>query len=241
VNQVTLKQAMAELLSAEPAAAVDAHRALASGKAARRSRRLKISASGAVLAAALVAAIPASRSFLAGDRATPPAVLPTVTPSPPPPTAPYVGYPNSIAVIGHTTAAGYHSDPANLAATIKANSWATGTNPLVNSLYERILANNPTIRGHNVNLSDINAVMGDARSQAGRAVVLKPLPDLVVMQVLDYDMDCPAYEGAFARVRSALVGALQTLRQYAPNTRVFVVSQFGSSRPVATTTVPSDG
>jgi hypothetical protein len=83
--------------------------------------------------------------------------------------------------------------------------------------------------------------MGDARSQAGRAVVLKPLPDLVVMQVLDYDMDCPAYEGAFARVRSALVGALQTLRQYAPNTRVFVVSQFGSSRPVATTTVRSDG
>jgi hypothetical protein len=125
VNQVTLKQAMAELLSAEPAAAVDAHRALASGKAARRSRRLKISASGAVLAAALVAAIPASRSFLAGDRATPPAVLPTVTPSPPPPTAPYVGYPNSIAVIGHPKAAGYHSDPANLAATIKANSWAT--------------------------------------------------------------------------------------------------------------------
>jgi hypothetical protein len=81
--------------------------------------------------------------------------------------------------------------------------------------------------------------MGDARSQAGRAVVLKPLPDLVVMQVLDYDMDCPAYEGAFARVRSALVGALQTLRQYAPNTRVFVVSQFGSPTTMLQTLNPA--
>jgi hypothetical protein len=228
VNDVSLKHAMAGLLSGEPAAPVDAHRALARGQAARRSRRLKVSAAGTVLAVALAVAIPGSRSFLVGDRVQPgPAGGQKLAPLPTR-TTPYVGYPDSIAVIGHTTTAGFRSDPAQIGVTITANSWATGTNPQVNSVYRRILARHPAIQGHNINLSDINAVMGGARSQAVQAVGLKPPPDLVVMEVLDYDFDCPAFADKFAEVKSEVVSALQALRRYAPHTRVLVVGQFGS-------------
>jgi hypothetical protein len=240
VNEVPLKQAMAELLSGEPATAVDANRALASGKAARRSRWVKVSAAGAVLAVALAAAIPASRSWLVGDQANPgPAGHQKVAPAPTR-TAPYEGYPDSIAVIGHSTAAGYHSDPTNIAATIPENSWATGTNPQVNSLYERILARHPAIKDHNLNLAGVNLGLGESRDQASRAVAQQPPPDLVVMQVLDNDIGCPADAEALALFRSAVVGALQTLQQYAPHTRVFVFSQFGGSTSVIQALSPDE-
>jgi hypothetical protein len=219
VNQVSLRQAMAELVAAEPADAVDARRALAGGKVARRARRLKVSAAGAVVLAALVVADPVGRGFLAGDRAEP---------GPPSKTAPYDEYPDSIAVIGHTTALGIGSNPADPTATVPANSWATGTNPAVNSLYQRILALHPGIKDHYVNLSDVNATIDGAPTQAFGAATREPPPDLIVMQLLDYDVPCPADEGFITSYGSALVGALENLHEKAPNTRVFVVSQFGS-------------
>ena len=77
----------------------------------------------------VAAAIPASRSFLVGDQANPgPAGHQKVAPAPTR-TAPYEGYPDSIAVIGHSTAAGYHSDPNDLSATVRENSWADRNQP----------------------------------------------------------------------------------------------------------------
>jgi hypothetical protein len=147
---------------------------------------------------------------------------------PEPPTSWAEGYPDSIAVIGHQTSAGYHSDPANMAATVPANSWATGVNPEVDSICQRILIHNPGIRGHNVNLYDVDANNGDAASMVTHATEMTPRPDLVVMQVIDYDMNCPAFADDFAQMESRLVSSLQVLQQRAPQTRVFMVSQFGS-------------
>jgi hypothetical protein len=161
VNQVPLRKAMADLLVGEPAAPVSPERALVAGRAARRSRWAKIGASGAVLVVALVVAFPATRSFLAGDRAQPGPAKPLEQR-----TAPYVGYPDSIAVIGIATANGYHTDPAHPGATIPENSWATGTNPRVNSLYQRILAHNNRIKGHRTTLVDPEVVAGEV-SQFG--------------------------------------------------------------------------
>ena len=56
------------------------------------------------------------------------------------------GYPDSIAVLGHSGSTGEHSDPKRPFAEVRANSWATGSNPKVNSLYLRILERNPAIR-----------------------------------------------------------------------------------------------
>jgi len=50
------------------------------------------------------------------------------------------GYPNAIAVLGHSGATGESSDPNKpLHYEARENSWATGTNPAVKSLYRRLL------------------------------------------------------------------------------------------------------
>src|SRR5215211_1139964 len=64
------------------------------------------------------------------------------------------GYPDAMVVLGHSGATGESSDP-NKPPHYEAreNSWATGTNPAVKSVYLRLLAVNPKIKGHNFNLA----------------------------------------------------------------------------------------
>jgi hypothetical protein len=222
VNQVNLRQAMAELFVGEPRTPIDVDRALGAGRAARRTRRAKFGAAGAVLTVALVAAFPGTRSFVLGDRAQPgPAQLQERK-------APYDGYPDSIAVIGVVTANGGYSDPANPGATVPENSWVTGTNPAVNSLYQRILAHNDRIEGNRSRFIDDQVVAAEVLPLAERVVAQSPPPDLVVMQVLDQNMACPASPQDLDLARRNLVQALQFIEERAPYTRVFMVSQFGS-------------
>jgi hypothetical protein len=102
---------------------------------------------------------------------------------------------------------------------------ATGTNPEVQSLY---LAENPAIEGHNVNLAHGSATVGDLVVQAGQAVDLDPVPDLVVIQIMDADMVCPAKDSDYASFRATFEEALATLTEGVPDADIFVVSQFGS-------------
>lgn len=173
-----------------------------------------------LLAVALLAAVAAVSSALAGS----PAFSAKLDGS----ESSYVGYPNSIAVLGHSGATGENSDPTQPGVEVRANSWATGTNPAVNSVYSRILAKNPAIEGHNVNLARGSASVHVLVRQAQRAVSLKPKPDLVVIQIMDQDIVCPAKARNYAAFRSTFVTALKLLAQGAPESSIFVVSQFGS-------------
>ena len=100
----------------------------------------------------------------------------------------YAKYPSSMVVLAHSGATGYDSDPRQPRTDIKANSWATGTNRAVNSVYLRILAKNPRIKGHNVNLAEDGATVVELLQQAKRAVTLKPKPELVLVQIMDNDI-----------------------------------------------------
>ena len=145
-------------------------------------------------------------------------------------------YPNSIAVLGTPTAAGWGSDPAHSFQDAWQNSWATGTNPAVNSVYSRILALNPAIKGHNITLSSGQVApeaagheLDDFDAQVHRALQLKAKPDLVLVQVIDRAMKCDGTtERDFADYGSRFTAALQTLSQGLPNARIFVISQWGS-------------
>jgi hypothetical protein len=137
------------------------------------------------------------------------------------------GYPSSIAVLGHSGATGEDSDPAQPHVEIRTNSWATGTNPRVDSVYERILAKNPAIRGHDFNLAHAGATVDDLLGQAQQAVTLRPRPDLVLVQIMDNDMVCPAASSDYGSFRTRLVKALRTLVNGLPSARLFLVSQFG--------------
>jgi hypothetical protein len=150
------------------------------------------------------------------------------TPAAAPLTGATPGYPSSMAVLGHSNATGEDSDPARPHAVIHANSWATGTNPAVNSVYLRILPKNPAIKGHNFNLAQPGATVEDLLIQAQQAVGLKPKPGLFLVQIMDNDMVCPATPGDYATFRSKLITALSVLARGAPKARIFVVSQWGS-------------
>ena len=140
----------------------------------------------------------------------------------------YVGYPSSIVVLAHSGATGENSDPRRPGVEVRGNSWATGTNPSVNSVYLRVLARNPEIKGHNVNLAHASATVRDLVRQAQRAVALEPKPELILIQIMDADIVCPAQESDYAAFRSTFISALKVLARGAPQSSFFVVSQFGS-------------
>jgi hypothetical protein len=133
-----------------------------------------------------------------------------------------------MAVLGHSNATGEDSDPAQPHTVIRANSWATGTNPAVNSVYLRILAKNPAIKSHNYNLAQPSATVDALLLQARQAVTLTPKPGLFLVQIMDADIVCPATHRDYATFRSKLITALGVLARGAPHSRIFVVSQWGS-------------
>jgi len=134
------------------------------------------------------------------------------------------GYPSSIAAIGHsnTNGSGVKGPRTNWV----HSSWVTGDSAAVQSLYSRILARNPAIRGNKFNLAINGADAASMLLQAKKAVGLKPTPELIVVQGVDNDITCDnvshkPFQVAFARV-------LEALATGAPDARIFVVSQFGS-------------
>jgi hypothetical protein len=138
------------------------------------------------------------------------------------------GYPNSIVVLGTSAATGTASDPAHPYRQAPANSWATGTNPAVQSVYSRILAANPAIKGHDVNLSRDEATVKDLATQARKAVALRPKPGLVLVE-MEGDIECDGKnDSRVAQFGTDLGAALGTLTKGLPNAQIFVVSAWGS-------------
>ena len=140
------------------------------------------------------------------------------------------GYPDSIAVLGHSGATGENSDPKRPSVEVRANSWATGTNPKVDSVYLRILARNPAIKGHNSNYAEAGANVQALAAQADRLLQSNPKAELILIQSIDADLTCPVNRQALSGYRGKLTATLEKLARAAPNSREFVVSQFGNPR-----------
>jgi GDSL-like Lipase/Acylhydrolase family len=143
-----------------------------------------------VLAAtsALAGLVSCSSSSGAGSNAQSPSAASPSSPSPAGPLS--ETYPNAIAVMGHSGTTGYNSDPSNPGLDANENSWATGENPAVNSIYSRLLALNPAIEGHNTTLGVDGSNIDNLASQVDQALALKPVPDLFMIQEVDNDMRC---------------------------------------------------
>jgi hypothetical protein len=142
----------------------------------------------------------------------------------------YVAFPNSIAVLGHSGATGENSDPRQPGVEVRENSWATGSNPKVDSVYRRILARNPAIRGHNDNYAEAGADVLALSAQADRLLQRSPKPDLILIQSIDSDVTCPLDRRALSAYRGKLTTIFKTLGRGAADSREFVVSQFGNPR-----------
>jgi hypothetical protein len=137
--------------------------------------------------------------------------------------------PIGIAVIGHSGATGYDSSPVQSGVDVGTNSWATGTNPEVHSIYLRMLATDPAIEGHNANLaisgSDVESLLNQATTLAGR----DPAPALVFIETMDNDIRCDGTdEENFDHYRSTLDEVIDTLESGIPDVETFIVSHWGT-------------
>ena len=142
------------------------------------------------------------------------------------PASPYTGYPDSIAAIGHSAVTGEGTQPGGQ--EVKANSWATGTNPEVNSIYLRILHAHPAIEGRAINFGTGDADVQSLAGQAKGLIAQDPQPELVLIATLDADIRCPATRSDFAAYGQAIGKVLQELTAKMPRSRFFITTQIST-------------
>jgi hypothetical protein len=148
---------------------------------------------------------------------------------------PTPGYPGSVVILGDSYGTGDDSDPNHPNTDVPTNDWATGTNPAVDSVYLRLLAHDPAIKGHNYNLAqDGTNVDVLADKQAPSAVKLTPAPQLFLISTGGNDITtCPPDAAAVNAYGATLAKALSVLASGAPQSHKFIVSLWGSPATAA--------
>src|SRR5262245_43400257 len=95
------------------------------------------------------------------------------------------GPPAGIIAFGHSGLTGENSDPDAPGDEVFENSWATGTNPEVNSIYQRMIERDPATEGHVANTASGGSPSDDLVDQAEEALDEVPNPELVIIQSID--------------------------------------------------------
>ena len=143
-------------------------------------------------------------------------------------------WPSAMIVLGHSGATGYDSDPAHPGEDAKTNSWATGTNPRVDSVYLRALAQSPALKNNVTNFAISGSDVDDLPDQVGQAVRQGPLPDLVIIQSVDNDVRCDGTDEAnYAPYGGKITAVLRSIVTAAPQARIYVVGQWATSQNYA--------
>lgn len=137
---------------------------------------------------------------------------------------------DSIAVIGHSGATGTMSDPDDSFRDARENSWATGENPAVRSIYFRLAQTRPAMTGHNYNMAVNGTAVDHLEYQLDLLVrEADPLPDVVLVQSIDNDLRCDGTDADnYQPYGDALKRILALVQQRIPGVDIFLVSQWGS-------------
>ena len=157
------------------------------------------------------------RLFLLGFAAAVLAGAPAASASPP--------LPGSIAGIGDSITRA--TDVCCWYGDHPAQSWSTGDDPsdAISSHYERLLALNPEISGHNYNDSRAGAKMRDAEGQAQTAVAQQAAYVTILMGANDVCASSPSAMTSVADYRAQFTSAMNTLAAGLPaGAHVFVSS-----------------
>lgn len=112
------------------------------------------------------------------------------------------------------------------------NSYATGTNPEVNSVYLRLIKIRPDTEGHVANTAAGGAVASRLPDQAEQALSLVPIPALVIISTIDNDIRCDGTDAEHIPELGQDVGAtLDIITKSSPNAQVLIVGQLGRPDP----------
>ena len=151
------------------------------------------------------------------------AAIPTASPAP---TAD-LEHPVGIIAIGHSGLTG--EGTAGFQEGDTSASWATGTDPAVNSVYMRLTAALPTTEGLVANAARGGAPASALVGQARTALAQVPAPALAIIATFDNDIRCDGSN--IAQVGQAISAGLAEIHAASPNTKILLVGQPG--RPSA--------
>ncbi|GGY65875.1 lipoprotein [Streptomyces omiyaensis] len=187
-------------------------------------RRFRTAVVGAVLAVAALAgcaggdpaAAPAPRRTPA--QAPAPASPPRPTPAP---ASPWDVAPSSVAAVGDSITRAF--DACSLLADCPEASWATGTDPAVNSLALRLLGAG-RVAGNSWNLARSGARVATLPEQMARAAAERPGLVTVMIGANDACRPTAARMTPVEDFRHFFTTALARLRKDAPEARVYVAS-----------------
>jgi hypothetical protein len=139
-----------------------------------------------------------------------------------------VEHPVGIIAMGHSGLTGEGAGPGF--EPVAADSWATGTDPDVDSVYLRMVAALPATEGHVSNTATGGASANTLTPQVRSALAMVPAPALAIIQTVDNDIQCDAAN--VKAVGSSVADALSEIHNGSPNTKILVVGQLG--RPSVT-------
>lgn len=130
--------------------------------------------------------------------------------------------PSSIASMGDSITRGFNA--CGWFADCPSRSFSTGTTSSINSHYNRILAKNPAISGHNFNDARSGAKAADMNGQAGTAVSQGAAYVTILIGANDACTSSESSMTSIASYRSSIDAALATLKNGLPNAKVAVLS-----------------
>jgi len=161
----------------------------------------------------------------APSQATPSASEPL--PTQPTPTATPAGDPEApvgVVAFGHSGLTG--EGTAALQQPAPSNSWATGDNPAVNSVYLRLTTVRPETEGHVANTAMGGASAFQLMQQAEAALRQVPYPALAIISTIDNDIRCDGTDDEHVpELGQDVAEVLDYLLAQSPNTRILVVGQ----------------
>jgi hypothetical protein len=136
--------------------------------------------------------------------------------------------PLGLIAIGHSGLTGYASDPSRLMSSARENSWATGTNPAVASIYLRMVRAEPQMKGHVANTAVNGSKASSLLGQAQQAFATVPRPELAIIQTIDNDIACDGTDEAnHAAFAQGLRDAIDAIVKQSPSATVLTFAQFG--------------
>jgi hypothetical protein len=147
-----------------------------------------------------------------------------------------------IIALGHSGLTGANSNPQSPGQPAPQNSWATGTNPAVDSIYQRLAAVDPAVRGHAVNEAAGGATAATLALQATQALSVVPNPRLVIIEIIGTDIGCDGSDSSNYPVFGQQVKeALDLIAKQAPHATILLMSRPGRPLPASKALIGTPG
>ena len=140
--------------------------------------------------------------------------------------------PVGVIAIGHSGLTGENSDPDRPFQPALENSWATGTNPDVDSVYLRLIDERPDTEGHVANTAVGGAPVTALVEQARAVLDVVAAPQLVIIQTIDNDIRCDGTDADHVvEFGDSIADALNVISTASPDSDILMVGQLGRPDP----------